>query len=174
MSEVWEDGKRIEELAGYPVLSMSYPYGTYHAAAVELLRSPGIPSCRTTAATKAFGLPNEFLAWHPTCHHRDALALVPNFLNIKYPLGIFFVWGHAYEFDNNNNWQDIESFCQQMAGHEDIWYATNIEICRYVKAVRSLDVSADGTMIYNPTATEIWFTVDGALKSVKSGETIKL
>jgi hypothetical protein len=61
-----------------------------------------------------------------------------------------------------------------MAGHEDIWYATNIEICRYVKAVRALDVSADGTMIYNPTATEIWFTVYGALKSVKSGETIKL
>ncbi|MBO7622242.1 MAG: hypothetical protein J6T06_17150, partial [Victivallales bacterium] len=172
--EVWEDRKRIEELAGYPVLSMSYPYGTHNDEVIEILRAAGIHCCRTTAATKAFGLPNDFLAWHPTCHHRDALPLVSSFLNIKYPLGVFFVWGHAYEFDNNNNWEDIESFCQQMAGHEDIWYATNIEICRYVKAVRSLDVSADGTMIYNPTATEIWFTVDGALKSVKSGETIKL
>ena len=174
MREVWEDRKRIEELAGYPVLSMSYPYGTHNDEVIEILRAAGIHCCRTTAATKAFGLPNDFLAWHPTCHHRDALPLVSSFLNIKYPLGVFFVWGHAYEFDNNNNWEDIESFCQQMAGHEDIWYATNIEICRYVKAVRALDVSADGTMIYNPTATEIWFTVDGALKSVKSGETIKL
>ena len=29
-------------------------------------------------------------------------------------------------------------------------------------------------MIYNPSATEIWFTADNALRSIKAGETIKL
>ena len=174
MREVWEDRKRIEELAGYPVLSMSYPYGTYNDEVVEILRSAGIHCCRTTAATKAFGLPNEFLAWHPTCHHRDALALVPNFLNIKYPLGIFFVWGHAYEFDNNNNWQDIESFCQQMAGKEDIWYATNIEIYDYVQAYNCLRFAADGHLVENPTHLTLWIAVNGKTVSVAPGETKNL
>ena len=54
----------------------------------------------------------------------------------------------------------------------DVWYATNIEIYDYVSAYRSLVFSADGSTVYNPTLLTVWFTEDGKLFSVKSGETL--
>ena len=42
-----------------------------------------------------------------------------------------------------------------------MWYATNIEIFDYWTALRALRFSADRTMVYNPTATDVWVEVDG-------------
>ena len=44
------------------------------------------------------------------------------------------MWGHSYEFENNNNWVILKNFCKTAGGREDIWYATNIEICDYISA----------------------------------------
>lgn len=44
------------------------------------------------------------------------------------------MWGHSYEFENNNNWDILKNFCKTAGGREDIWYATNIEICDYISA----------------------------------------
>ena len=83
-----------------------------------------------------------------------------------------YIWGHSYEFNNNDNWELIEEICQKLANNDEIWYATNIEIYDYVEAYKRLIYSADGHKIYNPTLYEIWLDVDGKLHSVKSGETI--
>ena len=41
---------------------------------------------------------------------------------------LFYVWGHSYEFEDNNNWEIIERFCEYMAGRDDIFYGTNEEV----------------------------------------------
>ena len=42
---------------------------------------------------------------------------------------VFYIWGHAYEFDiYPERWQIFEEFCKMMAGREDVFYGTNIEI----------------------------------------------
>ena len=41
---------------------------------------------------------------------------------------IFYVWGHAYEFDYAENWDRFEEFCKMMSGHSDIFYGTNKEV----------------------------------------------
>lgn len=174
MREVWLDRQKLESLAGYPVVGMSYPMGTYSDSVIAILKGAGIKCCRTTLATGKFHLPNDFLAWHPTCHHRNMLELLPQFLECRYGLSIFFVWGHAYEFPRNDNWGDMESFCKQISGKQEIWYATNIEICRYLTAMYQLEISVDGSLIYNPTATEIWFTANGNLMSIKAGQSIQI
>ena len=51
---------------------------------------------------------------------------------------LFYLWGHSYEFDNNNNWDHIEKICEKLANRDDIWYATNMEIYEYVTAYNSL------------------------------------
>ena len=43
-----------------------------------------------------------------------------------------------------------------------------------MQAYESLVYSADGTVVYNPTLTEVWFDVDGKLYSVKSGQTVTI
>lgn len=56
---------------------------------------------------------------------------------------MFYLRGHGYEFDNDNNWEVIERFAQYAGGRDGIWYATNIEIYDYVKAYKSLQTSYD-------------------------------
>jgi hypothetical protein len=87
---------------------------------------------------------------------------------------MFYVWGHSYEFNNDNNWELIEEFAKAAGNREDTWYATNIEIVDYVNALRALRVSADRTMVYNPSAIEVWFTINGQAVSVKPGQTFIL
>jgi hypothetical protein len=87
---------------------------------------------------------------------------------------LFYVWGHSYEFDRDNNWELIEEFCQKLANNDEIWYATNIEIYDYTQAYKSLRYSADGHIIYNPTLYTIWLDVDGVPYRIEPGETLRL
>ena len=98
--------------------------------------------------------------------------VVDRFLASGYPLAVLYVWGHSYEFNNNNNWELIEDFCRKMSGKTDVWYATNIEIVRYVNAVRALVFNADMTMVYNPSAQPVWFTCDGKEVIAEPGKQI--
>ena len=85
---------------------------------------------------------------------------------------LFYVWGHSYEFERAGNWDLIEKFCERAGGHDDIWYATNIEIVDYINAVRSLRVSVKSDKIYNPSAQTVWFMADNEVMKVEPGETI--
>lgn len=89
---------------------------------------------------------------------------------------MLYVWGHSYEFEDKDNWHIIENLCEKLSGKPDIWYATNIEIFDYLNAYNSLVFSNKGDMVYNPTATEIFFMDSKIQKnySVKLGETKKL
>ena len=95
------------------------------------------------------------------------------YLTRQYPR-LFYLWGHSYEFDNNDNWDVLEKFCETVSGKDDIWYATNIEIYEYANAYNSLVMSADCTRIYNPTLIEVFFSVDNKEYSIKPGETLTI
>lgn len=82
---------------------------------------------------------------------------------------LFYLWGHSYEFEANDNWNVIEKFAEYVGNREDIWYATNIDIYNYVQAWKRLEFSSDGRRVYNPSATEVWFEKDGRMYSVKPG-----
>ena len=87
------------------------------------------------------------------------------------------MWGHSFELDRNvenNSWEHAEKFCEYAGGHDDVWYATNIEIYDYVQAYNRLVFSADAKTVHNPTTTEVFFDTDGRLVSVKPGETVNI
>ena len=171
--EIFEDRKRLEELCGYPVIGMSYPFGTWNEEIIDIARAAGIVYSRDTAATGGFGIPRDFMHWESTCHHRDMLDRGKAFLELnRYPLALMYVWGHAYEFDDNNNWQDMEQFAEMMSNQPNIWYATNIQIYRYLTAIRALVTSADGHTVYNPTAETVWATWGETLQPIRPGETV--
>ena len=87
---------------------------------------------------------------------------------------MFYLWGHSYEFDTDDNWDVIENFAQYVGGKDDIWYATNIEIYDYVQAYRQLQTSVDKKIVHNPTAMDIWFSQNLKTYCVKAGETLYL
>ena len=171
MDEIMEDRKDLEKIAGYTIRGMSYPFGTYSDNLIDVLRTCGMEYSRTTAATMRFNLPEDFMKWHPTCHHgADMEGLLEQFVNYKhFNLPLFYIWGHSYEFVNDNNFDKMESFLEKATKYDDIWFATNIEIYDYITAIRSLKISADKTMIYNPTCTTVTVEVDGEPFDVKPG-----
>ncbi|MBE5804819.1 MAG: polysaccharide deacetylase [Clostridiales bacterium] len=176
--EVMKDRENLERDFGGIIRGMAYPFGTYNDQAVNVLRTCGIRYARTVHSTHDFSMPQDWLRLGATCHHSDPqlMALADRFLAdpASFCPRLFYLWGHSYEFEADNNWNVIEEFAEKMGGREDIWYATNIEICNYHLAYQKLEFSADGKTVFNPTATELWFNHRGTAYSIKPGETITL
>lgn len=176
-AEVQDNRRILEPLAGYPLRGMSYPFGDFNESVVGLLRSLGVEYSRTTRATGRFDVPDDFLTWDPTCHHNGIGNLWDKFLSDRYPSRkprLFYLWGHSFEFDREDNWDVIENFCAQAGGRDDIWYATNIEIVDYINALRGLRFSADWSMVQNISAQDVYISVDDAPVKVPARSIIRL
>lgn len=87
---------------------------------------------------------------------------------------LFYVWGHSYEFDRNSNWGLIEEFCKVVCGDADVWYATNIEILDYVKAMKGLKFSTDRKIVQNLSGQPVWIGVDGEAFKVEAGKVVSI
>ena len=188
--EIMEDRRRLEALTGTIIHGLAYPYGTTSDRTVELLKAAGIFYARTINNSNNFDIPTEWLKMKPTCHHdsKNIFDLIDDFLRrdmhrigLGNNDGLFFnIWGHSYEFGRNNNWEHMEKVCEALSGHDEVWYATNIEVYRYVEAFRNLEFSMDHSLVYNPTTIDIWFemreTPYSPLKliCIKSGQTVAL
>jgi peptidoglycan/xylan/chitin deacetylase (PgdA/CDA1 family) len=171
--EVLEDRKKLEEIVGYPVRGMSYPNGSYNKEIKDIMRLTGIEYSRIVGSSKKFSMPEDFYAWESTCHHNDGLMeMAEQFAALfkKQYMYMMYVWGHSYEFDLDNNWNLMEKFCEFIGGKEDVWYATNIQIVDYQKALDSLIFSASGNFVYNPSILTVWLSVDERIVEVKGGE----
>ena len=134
--EVEEDRIALSELAGYEVVGMAYPGGTHvmneHVA--DLIRTrTGVKYARTTTSTHSFDLQKDLLIFNPTVYHHiewDALfRLGEEFIELKPDSPqIYYIWGHAYEFDIHGDWERFEEFCRLISGHDDIFYGTNRQV----------------------------------------------
>lgn len=176
VAQIWEDRKALEAAAGYPIRGMSYPYGDYDDEFIDIAVKLGMEYSRTVESTGEFYIPKDWMRWHPSCHHNQALDLVDRFLEpVKFNrLSLFYVWGHSFEFNRQNTWDMMEEFCAKMAGHDDIWYATNIEIKDYITAARNLITTTDGTKVYNPSAVTVTVDVNGRQIEIEPGKTVDL
>lgn len=175
--ELYEDRCALEALTGKMVRGLSYAFGNYNAEIIETAKSVGLKYSRTVNATNGFFPPANFLEWHPTCHHAaGSLELGEQFLHVPdyIELPLMYVWGHSFEFGRSKDWTVIEKLAKKMSGKEDIWYATNGEICDYITATRKQEFSLDGSMVYNPTAVSVWMMTEEGLIEVKPGETKKI
>ncbi len=177
-AEVLKDREDIEAQTGKITRGMAYPFGTTSQTVVDCLKACGILYARTVASSMNFYIPEDWLRLPATCHHRnpDLMKLAQQFVDytVTTEPGLFYLWGHSYEFETNNNWHVIEEFCEFMGNREDIWYATNIEIFEYLEAFKQLRTSADGKMVYNPTNTELFFEVKGKNFSILPGENLQI
>lgn len=175
--EVLADRAALEELTGAPVRGISYAYGSVSDRVVRSLEALGVAYCRTVWSTDGFDLPEDFLRWQPTCHHnKNLLETADRFLRESTKLygRLLYVWGHSVEFDRDGNWDMIEAFCEKLGMREELWYATNLEIVEYQRAVQRLQFSVDRHHVFNPSAMDVWISADGEPKEVPSGKTTHL
>ncbi len=179
--EIVANREYLEQRYNRLVCGMAYAYGATDDSICDMLRSLGVTYARTTQSTGSFDIPADFLRWNPTCHHTDKqlMELARRFTDTS-PTDerkaresyLFYVWGHSYEFDDNNNWHVITDLLDAVAGRSDVWYATNGEICNYVTAFRRLQWGVADQLVYNPTCRTLWVERDKKLYRIDPNATV--
>lgn len=122
LNNVFEGGK----LRGH-----AYPFGKFNHKVKKCLIGQGIRYARTVHSTFDFGLPEDWMEWNPTCHHKapELELCMEQFLESKSEgLSLFYLWGHAYEFDEDDNWELLDRIGSILGNRKDIWYCTNGEM----------------------------------------------
>lgn len=189
--DVLECREVLEKTFGRIIRGLAYPDsginrftpGVTYEMVRNYLKELGIAYARTAGwENDRFEMPADWYNWIPTTHHNnpELQQYIDKFLSLETDRcnyaeqspRLFYLWGHSYEFNNQNNWDLIEDVCKKLGGRDDIWYATNIEIYDYTAAYNSLVRSADGKRIYNPTVTPVWFIADWKTYCVGLGETV--
>lgn len=175
--QIMQDRTELEEVTGAPVRGLAYPNGSYNQKILDLLPLLGIRYARVVPTTGNFEMPENWYIWKATCHHnQNLLECCDAFLSLKKTqyLYMMYVWGHSYQFPDDDNWDMMEEFCQKVGGNQEIWYATNIEIVDYLEAASRLQFTAAGDRVFNPSACSIWLEVDGEKKEVPGGKRVAL
>lgn len=181
-AQIIDDRRGLEKIFGRQIRGMAYPYGVFNDTIAQIIDLCGIRYSRTVISSENFIMPkskDEWLRLPATCHHKNPklMELCDQFLTLpnRRKPQMFYLWGHTYEFNVQNNWHVIEAFFEKMKGHDDIWYATNMEIYQAWEDFQRLEASADGRTIHNPNLRTVWFaTFKGDVHELKPGETITL
>lgn len=183
VNDVITDRKELEKIFGRIVDGMAYANGASNDKTADILKKCGIKYSRTTVSTGHFRLPSDWLQLPATCHHNDPrlMELAKQFVEKKEQsywwsnqAQMFYLWGHSYEFDTNDNWKVIEEFAEYIGGREDIWYATNGEIYDYLQACDRLVFSVDGTFVHNPSCIDVYIDYLGKNVFVPKGQTVRI
>ena len=133
--EVEEDRLTLSDLCGEEVVGFAYPGGGVNfdrRVATVIKENTGIRYCRTTVSSHAFDRQQNLYEFSPTVYHHtewdELFSLGEKFLALPADTdAVFYVWGHAYEFDIHDTWSRFEEFLQMMAKRPDIAYLTNRE-----------------------------------------------
>lgn len=183
--EVLSDRKNIETLLGLQCRGFAYPYGQTDDKTVEALKVCGFRYARTVTRTHNFKLPADPFRWDCTAKHTDPTLMedARRFVEAKQKYGqvpyLFSVWGHSYEFVDDDNWDVMEELFAYVGGRDDVWYCTNIEFFELLKAYQSLEFFADQSKVYNPAAIPVDLSLyygpqDWRPVTVLPGETVDL
>ncbi len=133
--QIEQDKENLSKLVGYDVVGMAYPSGgvNFNDEITKLAADCGIKYARTTNCSYSFDFQENVMQYKPTSYHRyweKTFELAEKFINLKPDKPqLFYVWGHAYEFDyEDGEWKNMEELCKMIANKEDIFYGTNADV----------------------------------------------
>jgi len=137
LRQVEQDRLNLSELVGYEVKGMAYPSGGINCndrVASIIKKNTPIRYARTVDVTYSFAPYSDNYQYKGTLYHHEdwdkLFSMGQKFLELKADTPqIFYIWGHAYEFDiYPERWEKFEEFCAMMSGRDDIFYGTNLEV----------------------------------------------
>lgn len=136
--QVEQDRIILSELCGYEVVGMAYPCGgqNFDDRVSEIIKNnTGVKYSRTIISNYSFDRQENLYQFKPTVHHHaewdKMFEIGKKFIELdaKDEDQIFYIWGHAYEFDIwPERWEQFEEFCKMISNKPDIFYGTNKEV----------------------------------------------
>ncbi len=134
IKEIENDRAELSRLVGYDVVGLAYPCGgqnTNERVEDIVKKHTGVKYARTIIDSDSFDLQSDLIHFKPTVYHREFEKMerfADEFINLQPDTPkLYYIWGHSYEFDINDSWDEFESFCEKISGRDDIYYCTNKE-----------------------------------------------
>ncbi len=175
--EVLDDRAALEDLVGYSVRGMAYPFGRYDSRVIEILRALNVAYCRTVLVMEECFPPADPLLWGSTGHMfaPEIRQLWQEMYNDPWQNNhVFFIWGHTYEFQTANDWAALDRLFKPLSAKPDVWYCTNIELFDYEEARRRMLIGANGKFVQNPSGIPVTILAAGKPINVPAGVTIRI
>lgn len=134
--EVEEDRLCLSDIAGYEVVGMAYPGGSscVDRRVVDLVRErTGVRYARNTTSSFSFEPQEDLYNFRPSVYDywqpKEMLRLAEEFLALQPETPqIFYIWGHSYEWDFCDMWDQMDDLFRMISGHSDIFYGTNKQV----------------------------------------------
>lgn len=141
--QVEQDRQNLSELVGYNVRGFAYPCGGTNCnkfVADVIKNRTSVEFARTIIHSGNFKVQDNPYLFNPTISFlKDKsaiLELTDKFINYNgNEVALFYIWGHTYEMDINNDWDFAESILQRLAGRGDVLYLTNSQAFDYIKKI---------------------------------------
>lgn len=157
--EIIYSKKLLEEIIGNKVQMFCYPKGYYNSQIIDLIKGAGYIGARTTEQYRIEIPKDNFEMWttihiHPQSinKHLGNILMYRNFKALKHINcltldlvskskyffdyvynngGVFHLWGHSYEIEKYNIWDELETILKYISNRNDVIYAPNIEILNF-------------------------------------------
>lgn len=168
MRQLGEDKENLERHFSREVKGFAVPFSYYSDLIAACARNCGFEYARMSEFSLSYSPCRDWYYWKTGVYHIMA-ELVPfaaGFLETEEELAVCQIVGHSYDLDAENLWETMESICASVAAQSDIWFCTNLELVRYLKAMEQWDGHV------NRSERELWFDVDGEVRVVAPGEGI--
>ena len=150
--EIVEGKDALEQVIGAPLRSFCYPGGQYAARHTAMVRDAGFALARTVR--RGFTQMSPSYETHTTVHayrhlrdgpaalclangrigearriywHWDQLAM-SMFDRVLRTGGVFHLWGHSWEIDDNSDWGQLERVLRYIGGRPNVRYIDNGEL----------------------------------------------
>lgn len=144
----------LENVVGHPVISFAYPYNVGTAwdekgnyvergvleAGYLSARSTLVGAMSLSSYTNIASIPSDG-------HYRMG---VEKFLAIyeeakKREGGVFYFWGHAWELDGANGWNQLDGILKALGGKSEAWYATQGQLFLWKNLREKIRIEADNS-----------------------------
>lgn len=135
--EIVQDVENVASAVGIQPVGMAWPYGQYNEKiAKRIMANSSIRFGRVVVGTKDFSLPVGFMQWQPSCGISDdiLMQMAEDFVKADCTEDmLFYVWGHGYELDQYDLYDELETLIKMIAEADDIVPVTNAEFYQLFK-----------------------------------------
>ena len=168
------DKEKLEKWFGVKVQGFGLPFDYYSPVVAYCANKCGFEYSRTSSESYSYSPPENYLWWAAGAYHMNPRwrAFAEGFFETDTELALCQIVGHSYDLDTENMWEKMESLLKRVSEDETIASMTNIEIVRYLKAIRSVNIT--GKQIHNTTDTDLWYEIKGRVVCVKAGDRIRI
>lgn len=128
LNEIKSDIENLENYFHKKINGFALPYGIYNESTLKALKECGIKYDRLAGTTMSFDMPKDLSKFSGTCHFHNPkiMELAKEFVELKPNEDkVFYIWGHSYELEVDNLWDEFEELLKFLANREDIFYCTN-------------------------------------------------